>query len=52
MLKQENEKHLLHVFQNLRSARERLNFIDEIRKKKQTVIPRLKKFWNGFDQWK
>ena len=43
-MKQENEKHLLDVFQNLKSAQERWNFINEIRKceKTQTEIPRLK----------
>ena len=43
-MKQENEKHLLDVFQNLKSARERWNFINEIRncEKTQTEIPRLK----------
>ena len=44
VLKQENEKHLLDVFQNLKSARERWNFINEIRncEKTQSEIPRLK----------
>ena len=44
VLKQENEKHLLDVFQNLKSAREKWNFINEIRnaEKTQTEIPRLK----------
>ena len=44
VLKQENEKHLLDVFQNLKNARERWNFINEIRncEKIQTEIPRLK----------
>ena len=44
ILKQENEKHLLDVFQNLKSARERRNFINEIRncQKTQTEIPRLR----------
>ena len=44
VLKQENEKHLLDVFQNLKSARVRWNFINEIRncEKLQTEIPRLK----------
>ena len=43
VLKQENEKHLLDVFQNLKSARERWNLINEIRncQKTQTEIPRL-----------
>ena len=42
-LKQENEKHL-DVFQKLKSARKRWNFINEIRnsEKTQTEIPRLK----------
>ena len=31
VLKQENGKHLLDVFQNLKSARKRWNFIKEIR---------------------
>ena len=44
VLKQENEKLLLDVFQNLKSARERWNFINEIKncEKTQTEIPKLK----------
>ena len=44
VLKQENEKHLLDVFQISKSARERLNSINEIRicEKTQTEKPRLK----------
>ena len=44
VLKQENDKNLLDVFQNLNSARERWNFINETRncEKRQTEIPRLK----------
>ena len=43
-MKQEKEKHLLDVFQNLKSARERWKFINEIKncEKTQTEIPRLK----------
>ena len=43
-MKQENEKHLLDVFQNLKSASERWNFVNKIRicEKMQTEIPRLK----------
>ena len=50
VLKQENEKHLLDVFQNSKSARERWNFINEIRncEKTQTEIPRLK---NSFERF-
>ena len=47
VLKQENEKHRLDVFQNLKSVRERWNYINEIRNSEttQTEIPRLE---NGF----
>ena len=43
-MKPENEKHLLDVFQNLKCARKRWNFINEIRncEKTQTEKPRLK----------
>ena len=43
-MKQENEKHLLDVFQNLKSVRERWNFVNEFRncEKKEREIPRLK----------
>ena len=43
-MKQENEKHLLDVFQKLKIAKEMWNFINEIRncEKRQTEIPRLK----------
>ena len=43
-MKQENEKHLQDVFPNLKSARERWNFINEIRNSEttQTAISRLK----------
>ena len=48
VLKQENEKHPLDVFQNLKSAQERWNIINEIRnsEKTQTETPRLK---NSFE---
>ena len=44
-LMQENGKYLLDVFQNLKSAREVWNFVNEIRnsEKTRTAIPRLKK---------
>ena len=55
VLKQQNEKHLPDVFQNLKSARERWNFINEIRnceKNTDRNTKTQKQFWNGFDQWK